>query len=208
MTRRCVRGFHGTTRSSAHELIKPGVVPKLTSRPGNWLGLGFYFFEENFEMATVWALEQVGLRARLGSFDSPAVLVADLDLTDCLDLCTPKWHGPLEASSQKLERSGRLPQQFGPEFESADGKLSKVEDYSLVPKPGIDPLDHFADSAAINALVEDLIASGHPVSCVRAAFTAGRQTFRNSHLFRDTHIQIAVLDPPGVVNNLRVISPP
>jgi hypothetical protein len=208
MAVRSVRGFHGTTRASADDLLKSGGVPKPSIKPGNWLGRGFYFFEENVEMAALWAIEQVNVRARMGFYTSSTVLQADLDLADCLDLCTTKWHGPLKASAENLQRAGQLPQQFGPEFESADGKLTKVEDYSVVPKPGFDPLDHFADSAAINALVEDLIASGHPVSCVRAAFTAGPQTFPNSHLFRDTHIQIAVLDPPRVINNLRIITPP
>jgi hypothetical protein len=207
MSLRTVRGFHGTTGSSARQLIQTGTLPKLSDRPGNWLGKGFYFFEENLEMATLWTLEQVGVRARLGSFDSASVLVATLDLTDCLDFCTPKWHGPLKATAEKLKRSGRLPKQFGPEFEAANGTVSKIEDYALAPMPGVDPLDHFADSAAIDALIEDLVTSGHPVSSVRAAFTAGPQAFSNSHLFRDTHIQITVLDPERVISDIQIIKP-
>ncbi len=207
MAGRSVCGFHGTTQSSAREVLKTGATIKLSSKPGNWLGRGFYFFEENAEMAALWALEQVNVRARMGFFTSRTVLQADLDLADCLDHCTTKWHDPLKAFAENLQRDGKLPEQFGPEFETANEKFIKVEDYTVTPRPGIDPLDHFADSAAINALVEDLIASGHPISCVRAAFIAGSQTFPNSHLFRDTHIQIAVLDPQRVISNLRVVTP-
>ena len=207
MSQRYVRGFHGTTRSSAAALIQSVEVPKLSERAGNWLGNGFYFFEEYLEMASSWPLEQVSLRARLGWFDSPAVLVADIELSDCADLCMPTWHAALSAMAQGLSKSGSLPQQFGPELESAGGKLFNVEDYTVAARPGLDPLDHFADAAAINALVEDLVASGQSVSSVRAAFTAGAQSFPNSHLFRDTHIQIAVRDPARVIRDLRLIPP-
>lgn len=210
MTRR-VRAYHGTTLSAATQIHQHQRSFALSQKDGDWLGRGAYFFEENLIKAIEWALVQVTLRSHLHSFDSPAVLEVDLDLTHCLDLCSSAWHENLRNIALKLEGVGQAKQQDGPSFTTpgnrhSAGKTVWVADYRLTPTPGHSVDDHFADKAVIDALVADLTQAGEPVTSVRAAFALGDQPYCNSHFFSDTHIQIAVLDS-AIVTTRRVIHP-
>lgn len=206
---RIVRAYHGTTFSAASEIYHRRSPFRLSDKPGNWLGRGAYFFEENLAQAIDWAIHQVNLRARLGVIDSPAILVADLDLTHCLDLCSSKWHAHLESIAEKLGEAGVLPQQHGPTLTSAGNKTLPrttfiVADY---PMPAQTALEHFADKDVIDALIKDLHDNDEPVSSVRASFSVGVQPYSNSHFFSDTHTQIAVLTPDTVVTPITIIHP-
>ncbi len=200
--KRTVRGFHGTTRASAEKLAN-GDVPELSNKPGNWLGRGFYFFEENYEDAYLRALDRANVLTRMfGSPSATAVISADVDLTGNIDLCSPAWQLVLVNIAAKLKS---IPKQDGPELETHAGRLLKICDYEEPRRPESDPLDHFADNFVIDALVADLRKNGQDVASVRGAFTIGKQPYENSHFFSGTHVQIAVIDPHKVISDIRIV---
>lgn len=75
-----VRGYHGTTEVVAKALL--GGTPFLSSQnEGDWLGSGVYFWQDAPRRAEWWAR-----RISRAKGVAPAVLVADIDLSDSLDL--------------------------------------------------------------------------------------------------------------------------
>lgn len=203
---RIVRGYHGTTHSSALDIVNRRSAFQLSDSPGDWLGRGAYFFEENERKAIEWAFVQVNLRARLGSYDSAALIVADLDLSRCLDLCSGAWHAPMQLAAGKLLASG-VALQKAPELTTAANLLVSIGDARVATIPGLTGDEHFTDKAVVDALVADLNANKTVITTVRASFTVGRQSYTNGYFFSDTHVQIAVLDPDAVVTNMRIIHP-
>lgn len=163
-----------------------------------------YFFEENLPLAILRAMHQVTLRAQRGVIDSPAVLVADLDISDCLDLSSSQWHTHLMTIADKLRRSGALRRQHAPVLSTHAGKSVEIGDYAMAPHTF---LEHDVDKQVIDALVKDLFDGGRNVSSVRASFADGSQPYSNSHFFSDTHTQIAVLTPDTVVSPIRILHP-
>ncbi len=201
---RIVRAYHGTTFSAASAIFHRQSPIRLSSKPGNWLGRGLYFYEENLPQAIDWALTQVRLRAPLGMVDSAAVLVVDLDLTECLDLCSSQWHWHLQIIAQKLAQANMLGDQHGPSLTTARNTTFVVADYQL---PSHTSLEHVADREVIDALVQDLINAGESITSVRSSFAIGQQPYSNSHFFSDTHTQIAVIKPDRVVTPVGIIHP-
>jgi hypothetical protein len=130
---RQVRAYHGTTHSIAIDIINHRRSFVASDNPGDWLGRGVYFFEENLVKAIEWAFVQVGLRGRLGVIETAAVLVADLDLSDCLDLCSSQWHDHLLVIGKKLHGARQLPQQHGPVLGSGAGQWFTIADYTVPP---------------------------------------------------------------------------
>ena len=76
-----VAGFHGTTWSSAEEILKDGF--RLSQNPYDWLGDGVYFFQDGLERAWEWAIEHHGEEA--------VVIGAEILLVDCLDMLDTTW---------------------------------------------------------------------------------------------------------------------
>ncbi len=75
-----VWGYHGTSDKFSETHIRQGMPH--TTFPGDWLGHGAYFWEGDCTRAARWAKERVV--PKFGG--QPVVLVAVIDLSDCLDL--------------------------------------------------------------------------------------------------------------------------
>src|SRR6476661_1337243 len=75
-------GFHGTRIERAERILAHGF--EASRNEYDWLGDGAYFFQDAPGRAWEWA------RKRFGS--EGAVVAAEIDLTDCLDLLDPRWH--------------------------------------------------------------------------------------------------------------------
>ena len=76
-----VRGFHGTTKSSADAILQNGF--QISQNPYDWLGDGVYFFQDGLARAWEWAHENHGQDA--------AVIGAEILLDGCMDLLDTKW---------------------------------------------------------------------------------------------------------------------
>ncbi len=157
-------GHHGTTRAAADAIVREGFKP--SSNTFDWLGDGVYFFQEGRSRAQDWALKVAGS-------EEWAVIEAEIDLTDCMDLLERSWSELLSEARDAIvsqhRRAGlRLPKQDG--------------------------LAHGMDRLVINYAVGVLESRGHRVASVRAAFQEGEPAFPGSALFSMSHVQIAVRD--------------
>ncbi|MGH2608519.1 MAG: hypothetical protein ACRDHF_05465 [Tepidiformaceae bacterium] len=76
-----VRGYHGTSRAAATDILREGFRPSANSY--DWLGTGIYFWQDAPRRAREWA--------EANHSAAPAVLEATIDLISCLDLLDIGW---------------------------------------------------------------------------------------------------------------------
>lgn len=204
MTRR-VRAYHGTTLNAALQIADRATPFKLSQNGKDWLGRGIYFYEEDLTRAVKWAYGRVEQLKDTGQTEAPAVIVADLDLTACLDLCSVRWANSLAnlANSLQVGSSQAVPMQHGPRLQTAAGQWITIADREF---PIGTACDNHADALLVDALYQQLLDKGEPVTAKRGAFQCGRQLYTNSYFFDETHVQIAVLDH-AIISIDRIIRP-
>src|SRR5690554_3293290 len=75
-------GFHGCDKSVAqHLLLNPKKV-KISDKPFDWLGHGFYIWENNYDRALLWAKD----KEKRGRIQKASVIGVVFTLDYCLDL--------------------------------------------------------------------------------------------------------------------------
>lgn len=75
-------GFHGCDESIAQKLLNSPKKVKISTEPYDWLGHGFYVWENNFERAFQWAKD----KEKKGLIEKAAVIGVVFTLDYCLDL--------------------------------------------------------------------------------------------------------------------------
>jgi hypothetical protein len=75
-------GFHGTSRDAVARLLARDIRP--SDEHFEWLGSGFWLWQDSPWRARDWAEEQFGSDAAVG--------FVRVDLDGCLDLLNPHWH--------------------------------------------------------------------------------------------------------------------
>lgn len=78
-------GFHGTNRDAVAHLLAREIRP--SDQHFEWLGTGFYLWQDSPWRARQWAEDRFGVDA--------AVIVARVELGGCLDLLDPRWQAEL-----------------------------------------------------------------------------------------------------------------
>ena len=82
-----VIGFHGCEESVRNDIVSGKTPMKPSENAHDWLGKGFYFWENNFDRAFDFASNPPGKK----KYISPAVLGAIIDLQYCLDLLSKQY---------------------------------------------------------------------------------------------------------------------
>ena len=168
-----VRGYHGTSRLAAEQILGEGF--RISRMDYDWLGDGAYFFQEGPRRARDWAIRRHA--------NDGVVLVAVIEIVDCVDLLDPEWASTVHAAydgflAARLANGAMLPRQT-----SGARRL---------------------DREVINYLVEQiLVPGGMRVRSVRSSCREGDPVFPGSALFDLDHIQIAVRDL-SVVKSVRL----
>jgi hypothetical protein len=166
-------GYHGTSIEAARRILSSGF--QVSRNDYDWLGDGAYFFQDAPARALEWARQRHGADA--------AVLGAEIDLDDCIDLLDIKWHGVISRDYMRYR-----------------AMLSEIG----APLPRQTRGAHRLDRSVLNYVVDELMKKGLHVSSVRAAFPEGKLLFPGSALATRSHVQIAVRDPQAVLRVWRV----
>jgi hypothetical protein len=180
-----VLGFHGCDKSIRDEIVsKKGVILEPSSNEYDWLGMGSYFWENNYTRALEFATFLMDNQPHNSKqkIKEPAVLGAVIDLGHCLDL--------LESENLLLLKEGyRLL------------KKSK-DDYNLEIPQNIplrtngDLLKRFLDCAVIETIHTFNNDMKKPrFDSVRGVFFEGSDLYYNAGFKEKNHIQIAVRNP-------------
>lgn len=175
-----VYGFHGMDKQTAEKILRQEDEFKHSNNDYDWLGKGTYFWENNFERAKQYAVEDS--KRQKTKIKDPFVLGTVIDLGNCLDLLDQEYLDFLRVAYDDLkltlESEGKaLPvnQGFGPN----DFDFRKRE----------------LDCAVIRWAHELAREHGTHFDTVRAAFWEGEALYPNAGFRQQNHIQIAVLNP-------------
>lgn len=76
-----ILGYHGTSSDAADRILEGGF--QISRNSYDWLGDGVYFFQDAPDRAWEWARQHHG--------DDAAVISAEIQITDCMDLLNPRW---------------------------------------------------------------------------------------------------------------------
>ncbi len=168
--------FHGTSSGTVAHLLAGDIWP--SDQHFEWLGSGFYLWQDSPWRARQWAETRYGGAA--------AVIVARVDLDNCLDLQNPQWQARLADA----------------DFEFAFECVT-----SGVPIPvNTESGNHARDAAVINFYCDQVASEGGQIRSVRAIFEEGKPIFEASKIRSQSHLQLAVRDLTAILEIEEVMS--
>lgn len=176
-SRNIVIGFHGCDEEIRDDIVAGRSPMTKSQNDYDWLGNGFYFWENNYDRALQWAHDKMKREAH--KTIKPSVLGAFIDLGCCLDLIDSKYLGSLPDAYHVFEaiciKAGfALPQNTG----------------------GKDMLLRKLDCAVIETLHDyTKTTSGKEFDSVRGVFWEGQELYPGAGFMEKNHIQICLRNP-------------
>ena len=162
-------GYHGTSREAVEHLLAGDI--RQSDQRYEWLGTGFYLWQDSPWRARQWAMEHHGADA--------AVVAARVSLDGCMDLLDPRWQELLADADAE----------FVAECLAA-GEMVPVNR---------DSGNRARDCATINFFCDRAEESGLHIRSVRAIFEEGEPIFEASAIRTQSHQQIAVRDTTAIL---------
>lgn len=173
-----VLGFHGCEESVRDLIVNGKTMLKASENNYDWLGYGFYFWQNSIERAMDFAKNPPGGK----KIAKPAVLGAVISLGNCLDLVDLKHIRSLKYSYENLAFSAKQAHRTLPQNRNAKGS----NDYVL----------RELDCSVIenmHALMD--AANRQPFDSARGVFVEGQPIYLNAGFCEKTHIQICIRNP-------------
>jgi hypothetical protein len=175
-----VAGYHGSDVRVATRVIALKDSPHPSQNPWDWLGHGYYFWEDSPARAWRWA--EAESKRRGGKTKRPAVLGAMIDLGNCLNLADA---GALKQVREAHEGYERFCHSAG--IEKAKNR-------------GLDLRARYLDCAVMESLHQLRREEGRPAfDTVRGFFFEGRELYDGAGFRELDHIQICVRSLDQVV---------
>lgn len=186
-----VIGFHGCEADVRDMLLHNPDEFKMSQKPFDWLGNGFYFWENNYYRALEWARD----KQKRGIIREPAVIGAVLHLGHCCDFMETKYLRLLATYFRNMSERYSILGKALPENKNLPGQESG------------DKVLRYLDCAAIEFMHSELWESGwtdakrtpfvrqKAFDSTRGVFTEGVPVFEGAGLFEKTHVQICIRNP-------------
>lgn len=171
-------GFHGCEESVRDQIITGNSMLNLSRNKHDWLGAGYYFWQNNYERALDFASNPPGKK----KFQKPAVLGAVLSLGTCLDLSDHKYIKLTKLSFDNLKKSTKKEGTKLPQNKNAGKSSDRV----------LRELD-CAVIENIHKICEDL--GEPPFDSVRGVFIEGKRLYLGAGFHEKTHVQICIRNP-------------
>lgn len=169
-------GFHGCDESVRDEIVsgKRSMLPSTNKH--DWLGQGFYFWQNNYERALDFATHPPGKK----KYDKPSVLGAILDLQNCLDLLDTKYLRLVQASYHNQEAL----------FKEIGRPMPQNKPGSNTPDLLIRELD-----CSVIENVHTNLNKAKPFDSARGMFVEGSTLYPGAGFHEKNHIQICIRNP-------------
>jgi hypothetical protein len=144
----------------------------------DWLGVGFYFWESNYDRALEFAQNPPGKK----KYKTPSVLGAVIDLEYCLDLLDTKYLRLIKDSYNNFALSANINEQEIPQNKTVKGSKDAL----------LRELDC--------AVIENLHAMQRqiqlkPFDSIRGVFVEGEELYPGAGFNDKNHIQICIRNP-------------
>ncbi|HEX3627050.1 MAG TPA: hypothetical protein VH280_16700 [Verrucomicrobiae bacterium] len=175
-----VVGYHGCDIRVARKVIslKDSLHP--SQNPWDWLGHGYYFWEDSPARAKRWAESES--KRRGSAIKHPAVLAAVIDLGHCLNLADAESLKQVRAAYDEYERVCN------------SGRIEKAKNR------GPDLRARYLDCAVMESLHQLRREEGKsPFDSVRGFFIEGRELYDNAGFRELDHIQVCVRSMDQIV---------
>ena len=175
-----VFGFHGLDKDVGKAVLNGKTELKHSTNAYDWLGHGVYFWENSYERARQYAIEDK--KRKDSKIKKPFVIGAIIDLGNCLDLLDKKHLDFLADAYREMaltlsEKGEELP--INAPFGSTDFDFKKRE----------------LDCAVIRYAIEMAEDDGIKYDSVRAAFWEGDELYPNAGFKTHNHIQLCIINP-------------
>ncbi|MHA7610335.1 hypothetical protein ACV0BM_015925 [Elizabethkingia meningoseptica] len=181
-------GFHGCDESVRNELVKNPDVVKKSQESFDWLGNGFYIWENNYERALKWAKD----KEERGTLTTPAVVGVVYQLDYCLDFTDSQFidilatyydlmKSDLEVADKELPQNKNLP---------------KDKYHDLILRELDCAVIEYLHQKIDEAIKKDIKSKGFSdlkhFDTVRGVFTEGGPAFEGAGIQLKNHIQICI----------------
>lgn len=163
-------GFHGCDRSVGQKLLNNPDEIKISDHSYEWLGHGFYVWENNYERAFEWAQSRK-------TIEKPFVLGVVYTLGSCLDLTDKRFIDPLAKEYELLVD----------DFIKIGKPLPKNED--VHGDANHDELLRKLDCAVIQHIFE---TNEVRYDSARGTFLEGEPAYDGAMFRKKTHIQVCL----------------
>ncbi|PXV61181.1 hypothetical protein CLV62_12514 [Dysgonomonas alginatilytica] len=180
-SRNIIIGFHGCDKSVRDDIILGRTPMDKSDNDYDWLGGGFYFWENNLDRALYFAQEKQIRKPE--EIKEPSVLGAFIDLGYCLDLLDTKYLSLLPPAHEFLCKTMAM---SGKVIPKNGGKFTCTNDLLL----------RFLDCAVIESLhLLNIETKNNQFDSVRGVFWEGVDLYPDAGFKEKNHIQICVRNP-------------
>lgn len=173
-----VLGFHGCEESIRDAVVSGDMMLKASENEHDWLGYGFYFWQNNHERALDFAINPPGRK----TIKKPAVLGAILSLGNCLDLIDKKYIRSVQLSYKALEKSA-----ISESKELPKNKNTKNSNDLVLRELDCQVIEN------VHKIIK--ATNAPPFDSTRGVFIEGSPIYENAGFHEKTHIQICVRNP-------------
>lgn len=181
-------GFHGCDESVRNELVNNPNKIKKSQEKFDWLGNGFYIWENNFERALKWAEDKL----ERGTVTNPSVVGVIYQLDYCLDFTDSQFIGVLcdyyELLKTDLEFTGKkLPHNKDVKRDAHQDLVLRELDCAV-----IEYLHQKIEDAIKNDEEEKGFSEIRRFDTARGIFTEGGPAYEGAGIQAKNHIQICI----------------
>ena len=174
-----IYGFHGLDEDIAIKILNKEMDFKSSNNNYDWLGNGIYFWENNFQRAEEYAIEDS--KRASSKIKKPFTLGAVIDLGNCFDLLEHQnleflKYAYNEFEKSLLEENKTLPKNKAFSFNDFDFKNREL------------------DCAVIRYAHKIAKENGMEFDSVRAGFWEGEPLYSGAGFKEKNHIQLAILN--------------
>lgn len=181
-------GFHGCDQKVRNKLVENPDSIRMSNEPHDWLGNGFYIWENNYERAYQWAVD----KQKRDSSITPSVVGVVYQLDHCLDFTDSQYINILSSYYKLLKK----------DFLNLERDLPKNRDSStdvyhdLILRELDCAVIEYLHQKVKEKITEDTASKGFSelqhFDTVRGIFTEGGPAFDGAGIQMKNHIQICI----------------
>ena len=181
-------GFHGCDEATRNQLVSSPDIVKKSEENFDWLGNGFYVWENNYQRALKWAEDK---KSR-GKIKMPSVVGVIYQLEYCLDFTDSAFIDIVSTYYQLMKNNFSKIGKKLPENKD----LPKDENHDLVLRNLDCAVIEYLHQKISEQIKENVNEKGFselkPFDTVRGIFTEGGPAFEGAGIQVKNHIQICI----------------
>jgi len=181
-------GFHGCDETVRNELVNNPNKIKKSREPYDWLGNGFYIWENNYTRALKWATD----KQERDKISTPSVVGVVYQLEHCLDFTDTEFIDILPNFYDSLKKDLQIAGQDLPR----NRDLPKAQYHDLILRELDCAVIEHLHQKIEEQINSDILNKGYskykPFDTVRGVFTEGGPAFDGAGIQTKNHIQICI----------------